>query len=173
MRSASSRLSQYVQQCPVFKTDGKVLYCKLCEKGVSADKVFNVKQQLKTAKHVELMNKSKAKNLVQPLMGEYSTNICAMLWLPLIYRYIHCVIKTLCHFQKSTLCTKCRQKPLFEANMLKNFMIRPSLISNTASKIVSYGFQLMKLQMQLEGMWQTSLLEFLIEMSRLQSKSIC
>ncbi|KAF0738977.1 protein ALP1-like, partial [Aphis craccivora] len=43
----------------IFTSDGKVLFCKLCEVKVSATKRFLVTQHIKTAKHEHVFNQRK------------------------------------------------------------------------------------------------------------------
>ncbi|RLU16051.1 hypothetical protein DMN91_011809 [Ooceraea biroi] len=70
--SISNRLSQYVREFPSFKTDGTVLFCKICNKVVSAEKIFTVKQHLASKKHIELANKNEVTRSTQQLFGESS-----------------------------------------------------------------------------------------------------
>ncbi|KAF0768758.1 CGG triplet repeat-binding protein 1-like [Aphis craccivora] len=55
-QSLAFRLKSYVSEFsdssgPVFTTDGKILYCKLCDSKVGSDRKFNVQQHIDTAKH--------------------------------------------------------------------------------------------------------------------------
>jgi len=61
MPKYSSNLSSYVKEFGehVFRSDGKILFCKLCEVKVSASKQFLVTQHLKTAKHKHAVNNRK------------------------------------------------------------------------------------------------------------------
>lgn len=70
----AEKLSQYVRQFPTFKTDGKILFCKVCNKSVTADKMFTIKQHLSTTRHLELANKNNLTNITQTLIGECSTS---------------------------------------------------------------------------------------------------
>lgn len=54
----SARLAGYVEKYPVFKTDGQVLYCKVCNKQVSAKKIYSIKSHLESATHKEQERKS-------------------------------------------------------------------------------------------------------------------
>jgi len=54
----SNNLWQYVREFPSFKTDGTVFFCKICNKSVSTEKIFTVKQYLINRKHIELINKN-------------------------------------------------------------------------------------------------------------------
>ena len=62
-QSMSAKLKDYVNRFPNFKTDGKVLFCKVCSKAVSAGKIFAVKQHMESAKHLQLASSSKTKML--------------------------------------------------------------------------------------------------------------
>ncbi|CAI6348594.1 unnamed protein product [Macrosiphum euphorbiae] len=59
-QSARAKLPQNVEEFSsiVFKTDGKTLFCNICEQAVSSNKCFQVTQHLSTAKH---LNKSTRK----------------------------------------------------------------------------------------------------------------
>jgi len=66
-RSLASRLNSYVSEfseCsgPVFTTDGKILYCKLCDSKVGSDRKFNVQQHIDTAKHKAAIKRKQSKN---------------------------------------------------------------------------------------------------------------
>lgn len=56
--STTHKLNTYVTKYPDFKTDGKVLFCKVCNKAVSADRIFTIKQHLESTKHNLLKNSS-------------------------------------------------------------------------------------------------------------------
>jgi tRNA G46 methylase TrmB len=49
--------NKYVKQCgeDTFATDSTMLYCKICEVKVSANKKFTVTQHIKTNKHERLL----------------------------------------------------------------------------------------------------------------------
>lgn len=72
--STSARLKQYVEQYPVFKTDDKILLCKICNKTVAADRIFTVKQYLESAKHKELCERNSSKKTTQQFFGEASNS---------------------------------------------------------------------------------------------------
>lgn len=57
-QSNANKLQSFVNKFPDFKTDGKILFCKICNRSVSADKIFNVKQHLQSAKHINLKKKT-------------------------------------------------------------------------------------------------------------------
>lgn len=66
-------------------TDGRVLFCKACEKNVGSDKRFQVVQHINTAKHKECVNKKRAnkeaiqKQLVECLeskVSQFSSDLC-------------------------------------------------------------------------------------------------
>jgi len=56
--SIANRLWQYVREFLSFKTNGTVLFCKVCNKSVSTGKIFTVKQYLINRKHIEFVNKN-------------------------------------------------------------------------------------------------------------------
>jgi len=70
--SVWNRLHKYVKEFPDYKTDGKILFCKLCNIAVSAEKIFTVKQHLIGSKHIELKERNLAKKPVQQFFGEFS-----------------------------------------------------------------------------------------------------
>lgn len=72
--SKSARLQQYVEQYPVFKTDDKILLCKVCNKTVTAEKTSTVKQHLESAKHKELLERNTLKKTTQQFFDEASSN---------------------------------------------------------------------------------------------------
>lgn len=66
-QSLASRLNSYVSEfseCSgtVFTTDGKILYCKLCDSKVGSDRKFNVKQHIATDKHKAAIKRKQSKN---------------------------------------------------------------------------------------------------------------
>lgn len=72
-QSLSNKLKNYVAEYNDFKTDGKILFCKVCNRVVSADTTFMVKQHLATAKHIQLKERDLTKKSTQQLFGECST----------------------------------------------------------------------------------------------------
>jgi len=74
MPKCSPSLSSYVKEFGeyVFSSDGKILFCKVCEVKVSASKRFLVTQHLKTAKHEHAVNlrKKREQSTVQPLLTQ-------------------------------------------------------------------------------------------------------
>ena len=58
--SVRTKLEHYVRKYgrEVFSTDGEILFCKFCQKPVSAEKKFSVIQHLDGAKH-EISGKKK------------------------------------------------------------------------------------------------------------------
>ena len=71
-QSISNKLNFYVKK-PEFKTDGKILFCNACNKMVSSEKLYTVKQHLQSEKHIELSERCLAKKSQQMLIGEHST----------------------------------------------------------------------------------------------------
>lgn len=72
-QSLSSRLKYFVELYGSdFKTDGNILYCKICEKAISADKKFAVDQHLKSAVH--LNGQKKMRDKTQRLLSEPAQN---------------------------------------------------------------------------------------------------
>lgn len=69
--SMSNKLAQYVREYSSFKTDGAVLFCKVCNKSVSTEKTFTVKQHLASKKHIELAMRNETNN-TQRFFGESS-----------------------------------------------------------------------------------------------------
>lgn len=57
----SARLAKICSEYPDFKSDGKILLCKLCSKEVSYEKLFSIKQHIQGAGHVQKQNQHKAK----------------------------------------------------------------------------------------------------------------
>ena len=57
--SDSVRLRGFVKEFgeKYFTTDGKILFCKLCEVKVTAEKRFTVQQHCNTAKHKSCVNR--------------------------------------------------------------------------------------------------------------------
>lgn len=70
--SDSVKLRGFVREFgeKLFSTDGKILFCKLCEVKVSAEKRFNVQQHCNTAKHTNCMKRSDENNRRQMLLFE-------------------------------------------------------------------------------------------------------
>jgi hypothetical protein len=74
-----SRLQSYVSEfgSSVFLIDESVLFCKLCEVKVSAQKRFTVFQHIKTEKHVKSVNRiDKPKKSQQLLEFNLPTKKC-------------------------------------------------------------------------------------------------
>ena len=64
VQSESAKLRQFVEEfsSDVFKTDGKILYCIICDQAMPITKRFKVVQHLNTNKHNKNMNlKTKSK----------------------------------------------------------------------------------------------------------------
>ncbi|KAL4097517.1 hypothetical protein QTP88_022289 [Uroleucon formosanum] len=77
--NTSSRLLSYVSEfgSSVFLVDQSVLFCKLCEVKVSAEKRFTVLQHLKTEKHIKSVNRiDKSKKSQQLLEFNPPTKKC-------------------------------------------------------------------------------------------------
>jgi len=77
--NTSSRLQSYVSEfgSSVFLVDQSVLFCKLCEVKVSAEKRFTVLQHLKTEKHIKSVNRiDKSKKSQQLLEFNPPTKKC-------------------------------------------------------------------------------------------------
>jgi len=55
VKSFSCRLNNVVSEFgeEVFKVDGNVLFCQLCECKVNSEKQFKITQHLKTDKHIK------------------------------------------------------------------------------------------------------------------------
>ena len=51
--SINNKVAAYLKEFPneTFQSDGKVLYCKCCEKSVSIGQRFQVSQHISTTKH--------------------------------------------------------------------------------------------------------------------------
>lgn len=58
--SQSAALRKYVNEFGnnIFSEDGKVLFCLVCEKSVSANKKFDVVQHINTVRHKDRVKKS-------------------------------------------------------------------------------------------------------------------
>jgi hypothetical protein len=64
VQSESAKLRQFVEEfsSDIFKTDGKILYCIICDQAVPVTKRFQVVQHLNTGKHNKNINlKAKSK----------------------------------------------------------------------------------------------------------------
>ncbi|XP_055902175.1 uncharacterized protein LOC129938564 [Eupeodes corollae] len=73
--SVSAVLKKYVSDNPqIFTSDGKILFCKICSKGVSYDKKFQVDQHLKSMRHTELSTLSNSTNSQQLLSFRTTQN---------------------------------------------------------------------------------------------------
>ena len=61
----SSTLRKYVNEfgADIFSTDGTILYCKVCEVRVSAEKKFTIQQHVATNKHIVGVQKKTIKKL--------------------------------------------------------------------------------------------------------------
>ena len=70
--STASRLRQYVTQFGenVFSTDGTILFCKVCEVKVTADKRFTVQQHIGREKHLRALENVKKRKVSQLLLKE-------------------------------------------------------------------------------------------------------
>jgi len=70
VKNESAKLRQFVVEffSDVFKTDGKVLYCIICDQPVPVSKRFQVLQHLNTSKH------KKYNNLVEKLKKTFIKN---------------------------------------------------------------------------------------------------
>lgn len=68
----------------IFRTNGKILFCKICDNEISAKQIFQVKQHLQTAKHVSnLKRKENGNFLSQELISncgeaDRSANVFSM-----------------------------------------------------------------------------------------------
>jgi hypothetical protein len=91
--SLKEKLQQYVNQFPNdFKTDGKILFCKLCNKAVTSERMFFITQHLSSVKHKQLKERHESKT--QQLIGDFSSEkmltslerICVKLSSGQIYR---------------------------------------------------------------------------------------
>ena len=59
------RLRAYVQEFGenIFSTDGKILFCKVCEVKVAAEKKFTITQHISRDKHLRALNRKKEKEV--------------------------------------------------------------------------------------------------------------
>lgn len=64
------KLDKIVKEFPEYRTDGKILFCKICDKSIAFDKIFNVKQQLLSTKHVQLVDRKKNNTVTQQFLSE-------------------------------------------------------------------------------------------------------
>ena len=71
-QSISNKLNEYVRRYPDFKMDGSVLFCKVCSKSISGDKIFALKQHLESAKYIEVAGRN-GKKSKQQLIEEQMT----------------------------------------------------------------------------------------------------
>ncbi|KAL4091427.1 hypothetical protein QTP88_026119 [Uroleucon formosanum] len=84
VQSTSAKLRQYVEEfsSTVFKTDGKTLFCNICEEAVLSNKRFQVTQHLSTAKHLsnstrkEKMKQIFIKDSFEDQNSEFSLDLC-------------------------------------------------------------------------------------------------
>lgn len=84
IQSISAKLRQYVEEfsSTVFKTDGKTLFCNICDQAVSSNKRFQVTQHLSTAKYLsnstrkEKMKQIFIKNSFKDQNSEFSLDLC-------------------------------------------------------------------------------------------------
>lgn len=86
--SQKSRLQAFAKEFPCMKTDGTVLFCKICQHEVSSDKKFSITQNMKGIKHVNKENEAGQANLVQQFVApalvqknpadEYAMDLCKM-----------------------------------------------------------------------------------------------
>lgn len=79
----SARLRSYVKKYePDFTTDGKVLFCTVCEKPVSAEKKFTVEQHIKTTMHINTKRGNKKQELIsntlqnRPSKSDFNAELC-------------------------------------------------------------------------------------------------
>lgn len=74
-RSSSNILHKYVSENgAVFKTDGKILFCNVCLKGVAFERKSQVDQHLKSQKHKSIVDKN-AEKLSQPLISNHESKL--------------------------------------------------------------------------------------------------
>jgi len=61
--SNKSRLLAFIDDIgkDIFSTDGTVLFCKICEVKVAADRKFTVKQHVSRIKHIDGLKEKKYK----------------------------------------------------------------------------------------------------------------
>ena len=77
-QSDSSKLRQLVAEYSDFKADGKILFCKMCNKSISVKKIFTTKQHLRSAKHIEICECNAATSgatFAQKLIGEIISSV--------------------------------------------------------------------------------------------------
>lgn len=76
--SQSSRMRLYVSEfgADVFSTDGLVLFCKVCEVKVAADKKYTIQQHITRDKHLRGIQKRNEQmtSLTQPMYSEYGNS---------------------------------------------------------------------------------------------------
>ena len=79
--SDSVRLRGFVKEFgeKYFTSDGKILFCKLCEVKVTAVKRFTVQQHCNTAKHKDCVNREFAAESRQQLLFEKSHSSSSIL----------------------------------------------------------------------------------------------
>ena len=70
--STASRLRQYITQSGenVFSTDGTILFCKVCEVKVTADKRFTVQRHTGHEKHLRALENVNKRKVSQLLLKE-------------------------------------------------------------------------------------------------------
>ena len=69
--SKALHLRQFVSECgeKIFSTNGEILFCKVCEIRISADKQFTVQQHIGRDKHVSAIQNTN-KKMSQLLIGQ-------------------------------------------------------------------------------------------------------
>ena len=91
----SEKLRCYVREFGenTFSSDGVILFCKLCEVKVAAEKRFTVQQHCNTAKHNNCLNRQSTSDIRQRLLSqnsdgtltssrntsEFSKDLCSMM----------------------------------------------------------------------------------------------
>lgn len=68
--SQSAKLKNIVKEYSEFKTDGTVLLCTVCNKSVSSDRIFFVKQHIASVKHIQLKERHANKDKTQVFLLE-------------------------------------------------------------------------------------------------------
>ena len=109
IRSTSAKLRQYVEDfsSTVFKTDGKTLFCNICDQAISSNKRFQVTQHLSTAKHLsnstrkEKMKQIFIKDSFEDQNSEFSLDLCRAFLASADIPYGNYIIQLLIHFCKS------------------------------------------------------------------------
>lgn len=67
-------LSRIIKEYPkIFRTDGSILYCLICNSSVSSNRFNNIKQHIESGKHIELERRKS--NINQTLLPVLQSQI--------------------------------------------------------------------------------------------------